>query len=178
MKTRTLALVLFSLLLVVSIPGCKKDPIPGPEGPVGPAGPDGPQGPIGNANVDTYTYILSNWTEFGTAGTPGQGYFATASVPEITSNIMNTGVVLAYIDNGAGAWFALPYTYIYATWTRQWLYAYKLGSIEFQKQDDDGFTLDPGTQTFKVVIMDGSAKKDNPDIDYTNYIEVAERFNL
>lgn len=90
--------------------------VTGPQGPTGPVGPTGPTGPQGSAGVTNATY--SAWVTVGTGWTATGADFYGAkllydrSAPGVTSNIINQGIVLAYIRNipGTGVQIApLPF---------------------------------------------------------------------
>lgn len=102
-------------VMVVAAVSCTGDRGPvgpeGPEGPQGPTGPTGPQGPTGTANV-----IFSAWTTVAnmTAITDtiidGSNLKITHfTAPELTSQILDEGVVLVYLRFSSGTW-NLPYT--------------------------------------------------------------------
>lgn len=74
----------------------------GPQGPVGPAGPVGPIGPQGAAGIANVTYsgwatsTAVSWVTTN-ANFYGARFIYDRAAPGITANIMNQGVVLAYI---------------------------------------------------------------------------------
>ena len=132
------------------------------------------------SDAKSQVITISNWTGSGT------GYFATATVPIITSSISSTGAVLCYIEDAstAGVYWALPYSEVFfdasslPMWTRHWGFAYDSDEILIQTQDDDGATVNPGTRNFKIVVIESSGLQTHPDVDLTNYKEVKEAFNL
>ncbi|MDD4554056.1 MAG: hypothetical protein PHP04_07645, partial [Bacteroidales bacterium] len=80
----------FFLLIAVSVfifAGCTKD------------GPQGPQGPQGPAGADATVYYSEWFSPVAWSGVSGDWYFA-ANAPDLTENIVENGVVLAY------AWLA------------------------------------------------------------------------
>jgi hypothetical protein len=123
---------------------------------------------------------ISNWTGSGT------GYYASATVPIITSSISSTGAVLCFIEDAttSGAYWAMPYSEVFfdasgvEMWTRHWGFANDSDEILIQTQDSDGFTVNPGTRKFKIVVIESSGLQTHPDVDLTNYKEVKEAFNL
>src|SRR5580698_7306656 len=69
----------------------------------GSQGPVGPQGPQGNANVlVAQPFSVINWNFAGNV------YSATFTDPDITSDIVNTGVVEVYKQYPDGSWTNLP----------------------------------------------------------------------
>lgn len=87
-----LQLLLITLLLGA---GCADDGAQGPAGPAGPVGPAGPTGATGSPNV-----IYGSWFTPGTYDATTifsiKTFTHTEEVPEITEEILNTGVVLVY----------------------------------------------------------------------------------
>ncbi|MDZ7779786.1 MAG: hypothetical protein U5R14_07605 [Gemmatimonadota bacterium] len=87
------------LLAMLAVSACSGETGPtgpqGPEGPRGPEGPEGPQGPPGTANV-----MYSDWFQpesWESSEEFGRTVFSHEEpVPEITQDILDTGVVLVY----------------------------------------------------------------------------------
>lgn len=117
-----LGLAILPLLFLISCEGPTGPQ--GPEGPRGPQGPEGPQGPAGNANVvsDTVTLENADWETgriyFQTSSNSSisrSALEATLNVPEITSEIVEGGMVQVYFKTIEGfgrepsAWTPLPY---------------------------------------------------------------------
>ena len=117
MKTAFRTLFLFAVISTLLFAGCQK------------VGPEGPQGPAGQ-NATVY---YSEWFSPTTwSGTSGDWYFS-ASAPDLTEGIVESGVVLAY------AWLAddvyggssvrpLPAFAVGANWS---FLIHQYGSIEF-----------------------------------------------
>lgn len=83
----------------------------GEEGPRGPQGPQGPQGPPGNANVQSFTTVLSDATynSDGLSGTPGDNLFFNFELDILTAEVVNEGAVMAYWKKSTrGGWQGLP----------------------------------------------------------------------
>lgn len=85
-----------SLLVMLAGSACAGDAGPaGPQGPEGPEGPEGAQGPVGSPNV-----IYSDW--FTPQSWPSSEAFGRTvfsheeSVPAITQEILDSGLVLVY----------------------------------------------------------------------------------
>ncbi|HLG35836.1 MAG TPA: hypothetical protein VI757_13215 [Bacteroidia bacterium] len=180
MKTQSKIIMLIACItLFIS---CAKDGEIGPQGAQGTQGTQGatgntgPQGP--GASSQTITVTSNQWSHFGTQGQSGDGYQTIQNVSIITSGIVSTGAVLAYISGSTTAWVALPYSAPYSSWQRYWTYAYQTGQIILECQDSDFFTTQPGTQYFKVVVIPGSVMHQNPDVDFNNYKEVQAAYNL
>lgn len=112
MTTRRLSPIIFLLLFL----GCEGPVGPqgdtGPIGPQGPAGEEGPRGEegppgeMGRVDVDIVTFALTASDFVLEEGI--ETY--SRSVPQITAEIIQGGIVLAYMDfgtNGEG-WWSLP----------------------------------------------------------------------
>lgn len=178
--------ILFSFALLAMIfASCTKD---GPVGPTGPAGTNGTNGSNGNngtngnANVHTQNFTInSEWYHYGTAGQPDEGYQVDIPCSIITSDIVSAGAVLAYASGDNQMWMALPYTnptglsetYPYSSSVN---YIYITNDISIFYQDNDFYTSNPGLTYIKVITIAGQTL--NPKIDYENYSEVKEYYNL
>ena len=144
-------------------------------------GKEGPMGPTGNANVVSAQYTVNPQDWSGNS----DGYSATLSVPEITSDIFNNGAVLVYriIDISPNSFNMLPYTYVDNTSTTYMDYDAYVDHIDLSyKTIDNGVnsTNTPAiTMFFKIVIIEGmplAAVKEKVNI--TNYNAVASYFKL
>ncbi len=168
----------FYILLIAVIPllftSCAKD------GQIGPEGPQGPPGADGIINISSFYYTLyeNNWSEFGEPGI-GFGYSAVMDFPEITEDVLNYGAVLVYLYQD-GNLYSLPITFVNSGdggyMTSIWV-TLQLEQIVVTFQDSDGLTVNPGTQEFKVVIIDGSIVIPQ-SLNLNNYEEVKNYFNL
>lgn len=159
MKIRTF---LFALFLLVSATSCKK------EGPQGPAGKDG------NANVHGQVFTVSNWSY------SAPSYYSDISYSAITQDIINTGAVLVYLSNGSGGYSQLPLTYYPSSaYSRTFETVSYPGGVRIYVTDSDlTQPVTPGTSSFKVVAISSSARIAHPEIDYSDYEEVAKVFHL
>lgn len=156
-----------TLLLLVTMTifsSCKK------EGPEGPAGKDGVDG---NANVVSSTITSSAWAY------NAPSWAITFTYPAITQEIINSGAVLVYIKVGNN-YNQLPLTFYqsssYSTTIEVTTFA---GGLSLIWTDSDlTQPNNPGSQTFKVVVIAASGMIQNPNVDYSNYEEVKSTFNL
>jgi hypothetical protein len=164
----------FMLPLLVSgvliLTGCTK------EGPVGPQGAAGTNGTNGNANVTSLTKTVTTWTVDNTVR-----WIADIPVPAITQSIVDRGAVLVYRANTNGGYNQLPITYSpVPTYNTTIECIHSLGNARILVYDSDG-TL-PNTpaagQSFKVVVIAPSARAANPDLNWSNYEVVKNKFNL
>jgi hypothetical protein len=151
-----LALMVVSLTTLFS--GCKKE---------GPAGKDG------NANVVSSSTTVSNWVY------EGSSWKSIIPYPAITQDIINSGAVLVYMKTGE-SYNQLPLTFYqnpaYSTTIEV---STVVGGLALYWSDSDlSQPINPGTRTFKVVVIASSGMIQNPDVDYSNYEEVKSAFNL
>jgi hypothetical protein len=144
-------------------------------------GPAGPAGATGNANVHSKTITInpSEWYQIGTQGSSGDGYRADKADADITSAIVNSGAVLAYISSDNTTWFSLPQTAPFATWSESINILYSTGTVSVVVQDSDFLTVAPGTPLYlKVVTVASSGMVEHSSTDWSNYEEVSALYNL
>jgi hypothetical protein len=162
MKNKIYTLTI-TIILLFSLPACKK------EGPAGPAGKDG------NANVKSSTITFSNWY-WDSSNSYDYSDFTWSA---ITSSISNTGTVLIYLQTPAG-WAPLPRSvYPSSSYSESQRYVYNPGTFRILVQDSD--LTQPGalgTWTIKVLAIESSARKANPNLDWSNYEAVKAAFHL
>lgn len=99
MKKTTLVFVLMAFV-AVSLSGCKGDD--GPAGPSGPAGPAGPQGGDANFQVAIINIPSGDW---------GTGGYVEYPCSIITPSVMDSGLVVAYIQDDFGYYDGIPSAY-------------------------------------------------------------------
>ncbi len=168
------------------------------EGPMGPAGADGKDGTNGidgvdgtdgqdgNANVIASAWITPTWSATNAA----YGEF-TADEAAITTDFMNTGVVLSYTDwTGAGQFvYALPYTFQDGG-TVSVNFNMQAGKIKWWFQADHNYTPNTGAK-FRYVLIPASttSKSANPKqeilynldragVDINNYYDVCAYYGI
>jgi hypothetical protein len=161
------------LLSVCVFQGCKKE---GPMGPQGQAGTNGIDGIDGNANVKTYTVNTSssNWTCSGFC-------YTDVTCSGITQDIVNTGSVHLFMESPTqvGAWLNMPWTDMNSGYISTYNFVYALGTLRISKVDSDLTTpTNPGTRKFKIVVIASSGKLAHPEVDYTNFEEIREAFDI
>jgi hypothetical protein len=144
----------------------------GPQGPQGDVGPQGPQGPEGNANVKSYTFTVNNSDWSAVSGITRTADLALAA---ITQGIVDDGAVHVYWETNGG-YRALPFVFLVTSGgMRSLYYEYTVGNIELIYKEQD--LTSPGTftynGTYKVVVVEGTAGKNAPEIDWDSYEEVA-----
>ena len=164
LKTTTLILVVG---MVTLINGCAKD------GKDGAPGPTGTTGTNGNANVKSQTFTVNTSYWSLSSGVYSYDKF----LPEIGQDIVDNGMVLAYMESSpySETWVALPlsmkdFEMNYAFWKYYVSFNVSLGS---------GSTpSNPGNARFKVLIVQGTARLSNPQVDFNDYYQVKTAFNL
>lgn len=126
----------------------------------------------GNTDIISDTYTVS-WTFVDPS------YKTEISESLITQDIIDNGAVMVYKSNGNGGWIALPYTLpLNATYSSTYSFVLYDGGLTVWKTDTDMLTLDPGTTTFKVVILSQHGLIHHPGLDLTDYEAVEKELNL
>ena len=126
----------------------------------------------GNTDIISDTYTVS-WTFVDPS------YKTEISESLITQDIIDNGAVMVYKSNGNGGWIALPYTLpLNATYSSTYSFVLYDGGLTVWKTDTDMLTLDPGTTTFKVVILSQHGLIQHPGLDLTDYEAVEKELNL
>ena len=98
----------------------------GAQGPAGNKGPDGVQGVTGTDNVFFSSWITNTWTKM-----PDNFVWDTIAAPQITDDILNKGVVLAYYRDNATVTWAKPYpAQIYQGGTAAWMFTLEHKAIK------------------------------------------------
>ncbi len=134
----------------------------------------GPAGQDGNANVIGVDrqFTVSNWTT-GTFTSGSPYYYATFSDPDITSDIVNNGVVEVYKQYSSG-WTNLPdVSGITST-----VFDFYVGGFTIYIQNSDGtLPSNPGSITFRDVIISASQRQAHPNTNWKNYNEANAAIN-
>ncbi len=191
---KTISKIKYGIILAVIafFVSCK-----GEIGPAGPAGADGKDGTNGidgvdgtdgqdgNANVTASGWITPTWSATGS----GYGDFSVNEA-EITTDFMNTGVVLSYTDwTGLGQYiYALPYTFQDGG-TVSVNFNMQAGKIRWWFNADHNYTPNAGAKFRYVLIPASSSKSANPQqeilynldkagVDVNNYYDVCTYFDI
>jgi len=141
----------------------------------GDTGATGPTGATGNANVvGTGAFTISLWTATGT-GPSDSSWTATYSVPDVTQDVVDKGLVEVYKFYSPGTWAALP-EHVGNNATG---YDFKLGYVEIYNRNEDGSlpATTPGTVTFRVVVIPASQRMAHPNTNWNNYTEAMNALN-
>lgn len=141
-------------------------------------GKDGEPGKDGSSNVTSTVFSVSSWSSNSTR------YYTQLSVPELTSENINTASVQVYFSTVDNNWIAMPFTQLAST-------NYFMGHISTINKiqvnwDYNGIGLgdDPNeyygisNSKFKVVIIPPAILKQYPDLDLNNYNVVKQTLQL
>jgi hypothetical protein len=193
MKTIAKIKYVLFIAVVATFVSCKGEI--GPAGPVGPAGADGTDGingtngtdgQDGNANVTASAWITPTWT--ATNALYGEFVYDEAA---ITTDFMNTGVVLSYTDwTGQGSFiYALPYSFQDGG-TVSINFNMQAGQIRWWFSADHNYTPNSGAKMRYVLIPSSNTNKsvnpqqeilynlDKAGIDINNYYQVMDYYGL
>lgn len=164
MKTKIKLIYLLVAFLAVMFTGCKND---------------GPQGPAGQDGQNATVYYSEWFTPSSWSGNSGDWYF-NASAPDLTQDIVENGVVLAYV------WLAgdiydgtsvrlLPAYAVDANWS---FLIHQYGSIEFTSDmalkplttgNKFRFIAIPGTlPALKSASLKGKSEQELKSMSYTD----------
>jgi len=171
---------MLAISFAVLFTSCAKDGETGPQGPAGTNGTNGTNGTDGDVNVTTHTFTVNpnDWIPAGFAGQPGHCIYVEQYYSEITQNVYDNGTILGFVKD-QGYWVAMPFTsysgivdVLYSSTYKPEFYKV---NVFFSDLTTPYFTT---SMEFKVVIVDGTLRTANPDLDWNNYYEVARRFDL
>ncbi|MEM7657043.1 MAG: collagen-like protein [Bacteroidota bacterium] len=156
----------------------------GPEGPRGPEGSQGPQGQAGadglpgtpgtdgNANVTTYLFNVAESNYYF----DGTWWQVDLSVPAITKDIEDNGMVMVYLRRG-GYWRALPFVFVNSGYSDSVLAMHRQGQVRIRLVSSRDNPL-KYAGLFKVVVVEGNPGKRELDLNWDNYEEVAAALGL
>ena len=186
MKTISKIKYVLFLIVIVGFVSCKGEIGPiGPDGTDGTNGIDGVDGEDGNANVISSDWITPTWT--GMPSSTGQYDYFT---DDISSEIMNTGVILSYCDwmGDASSIYPIPFTYGTSNLT-MYNYSLYVGKIRWWFNAQTNITP-PSAMRFRYVIIPAPVTKtvnpqqaiyddlENAGVDINNYYEVMDYYGL
>ena len=187
---RNVKSVIAAIALSTFLFSCTKEGPVGPQGPEGPQGPQGPQGaqgPAGSANVSTVLFTSPAWS----------GTQINITVPQITTDIYNSGVVLAYMNFTSvnNVYYHVPGLVANAAYQIR-VYS-QVGSMRFNAHNPDGSSATgtlPTVDKIKVVIIPAANVSNGrisstpqqaildelkkAGVDINNYEEVEKYYNL
>lgn len=140
-------------------------------------------------DVDAYSEFInirpSDWQydDFGPR------HYVRFSVPIITSNIINSGVVLVYmaeLGTTENRWRLMPRTEVFfdrsedtILYTVEWGYWIEPGTLEIEYFRSEGWEFGPETSVdIKVVVIDDLSEFDTSNINFEDYDEVKTKFEI
>jgi len=115
----------------------------------------------GNADMRTVDFNVqtNQWVEYGTPGEQGYGYYVDLDFPEITNNVIQNGMVTLYMKRG-DSWTSIPFNYFYRStdivpvnYEGGFFYSMQQGLFSIDYYESDHYTLNPGSQIFRLVIV-------------------------
>lgn len=160
-----------ALILISVFSSCTKE---------GKQGEPGTNGQNGNSNVHSEILTAGSWVWDSGSGTR---YSTWTGISSLTYDIASYGGVYLYQANSSNnGYFQLPITApVSAGVVESDYYEYGQGTIVVYIQNSN--LTDPIAQIqnpakYKLVTISASARLANPNVDYSNYEEVKERFDL
>jgi len=115
----------------------------------------------GNANMSTVDFTVQNtrWNETTDVkfGDQGYGFYVDLDFPELTENVIRNGMVTLYMKRGE-SWTSIPFNYFYQSndlvnYQGGYFYSMQVGLFSIDYYESDHKTLNPGTQNFRLVIV-------------------------
>ncbi len=108
----------------------------------------------GNADLQTIDFVVqkSDWVEYGIIGSPGYGFAVDLSMPELTDNVIQNGMVSLYIKSGE-SWTPVPVYIYHDGFQGGYIYALKKGIFSIEYYESDQQTVRPETQVFRLVVV-------------------------
>jgi hypothetical protein len=112
----------------------------------------------GNANMSTVDFVVhdNDWEIYGTEGVVGYGFAVDLDFPELTNNVIQNGMVSLYMKSG-DAWIPVPVYFYYQTnqtlYQGGFFYRMKQGVLSIDYYESDGYTQNPGTVSYRLVIV-------------------------
>ncbi|MDX1761875.1 MAG: hypothetical protein R3218_06940 [Christiangramia sp.] len=150
----------------------------------------GPQGPPGEDGLDGLGYTYERTIDFDYFADTGY-YSQIIDIPDAVDTFEpESDAVLVYRlelqpAEGGGtvdSWSLLPQNFFTPEGTIQYVYNHTVADIEIIIDGnydisnlESGFTED---QTFRVVVLPSATFQANNDVDFSNFAEVQERFEL
>ena len=128
----------------------------------GPMGPEGPAGPSGSLNRYVYDYEVRSvdWSAAVDNNDLFLHYQCFFNETDLTSNIYNNGVLVAYLEVKEGDNYVqkpLPYEIVIedsnGMYTQTIDFDYSTGSIGFYVKNSKFIEDKPGTMLFRVVFL-------------------------
>jgi len=99
-----------------------------------------------------FTVYSADWVESGIYGKAGYGFVVDLAMPEITNNVIQNGMVSLYMKTGE-SWTPVPLQYYNEGFQGSYFYKMSHGVFSIEYYESDQLTLRPGTQDFRLVII-------------------------
>jgi hypothetical protein len=142
-------------------------------------GDTGSPGKDGNANVASHTFSTNSWLNNSSR------YYQDYTIPELTSDNINTASVEVYFSTTANNWVALPYTYVSSPNNYFMGFISTINKVEVTWDCNSTFSSgsDPNnvfgtTVQIKIVVIPPAQRKAHPNVNHHNYTEVKAAYNL
>ncbi len=112
-------------------------------------------------------------------------YITRLSVPELTSDNINSAAVMVYFNTIAGNWYAVPWTQYNSPYNYYMGYITSAGTVKVTWVYDSSLSSGNDPNAYysanvkcKVVVVPEAQRKANPDLDLTDYEAVKATFHL
>jgi hypothetical protein len=165
--------ILFLGFITILINSCQK------QGPAGPEGPKGTDGQNGSNHVSSKTFTMTSWSF------TAPYYYRNLGIPELTSNNIDSALVMVYFATIGSNWLALPYTQYNSPYDYFMGFVSYNGNVQVTWFYDSSLSSgsDPNayygtTIRCKVVVVPPAMKKKYGYVNMKNYDQVKQTFNL
>lgn len=167
MKTLKLISIITIVTTVAFLVGCTKK------------GEDGPAGKDGSSNVSATVFSVSSWAW------TAPNYYSNLSVPEITTDNLNSAAIMVYFSKGNNTWTAIPFTQYDSPSNYFMGFNTSVGNVQVTWIYDSSLSSGSNPNTYygvniqcKVVVIPKAARDAHPNVNLNNYSEVKTVFNL
>jgi len=180
-------------LAILFVIGC--NPEDGDQGPIGPAGPQGEQGPAGQDGADgqdgaqgetgSANVIYSDWIDSGFENDITDGFDAfNIDAPEITQEILDTGIILVYARSTTNTIYQVPVTFYGFLNESYFFRIINAGTLNIGVEGIGTNNIGEPflNDVFRYVIIPGgqqtTGKQTPPDYTKMSYDEIAKLFGI
>lgn len=165
---KNLLILFFGLVLTISFTACEK------EGPIGPQGPQGATGATGQSALDAKTF---NYSLTFTSSDTWQSY---GGITGYDADDVIITYIYSELISGDQYWTQIPYNNGSVHYYPQ--FSQSTGYMFINTAKSNGTSGSPWASTvtrgFKSVLIKSSQRAKQPDLDYSDYLQVKEAFNL
>lgn len=131
-----------------------------------------------NVKVLSSSFTITSWSW------SSPNYYSNLSVPELTSDNINTAAVMVYFSTGSN-WIAIPFTQYNSPYNYYMGFNTGVGKVQVTWTYDSSLSSGDNPNTYysatvkcKVVVIPPAKISANPDLNLKDYKAVKERFNL